>query len=85
MSRPKMPFNTAIEKDVDEFESIVKDNVPEAKLVGALLVGVDNYYQLAAACCSVNCDSAICQQASLECSLTWGDFWGGRLLNCGIT
>lgn len=78
-------IDAAVDKGVSEFESIVEDNVPEAKLVGALFDGVDQYYQLAAACCGVSCDSAICQQASLGCSLTWGNFWGGGLLNCGMT
>ncbi len=77
-------IDKAVDEGLDKFQSIVEDNVPEAKLLGALFDGVDNYYKLAATCCSVNCDSAICQQASLGCVLSWGDFWGGGLLNCGI-
>jgi hypothetical protein len=77
-------IDKAVDEGVDKFESIVEDNVPEAKLVGALFDGVDNYYKLAAACCSFNCDSAICQQASSGCSMNWGDFWGGGLLNCAM-
>lgn len=52
-----------------------------------MLLAAEGNYEAAYACCGGDCSSAVCQEASLGCLLSWGSFFSGDKLslNCGAT
>lgn len=61
--------------------------IAASQLAKILLDAALDYYRGAQVCCAFNCESAVCQQASMACSMTTGTFWADRVagergLNC---